>query len=368
MNMMRLIVILFCFYSANILAIDTNEKKMEARINLGKMGLEFNYDDFFKSVKNTDVLAVKSFIDAGLNISGDIGKATLILAIKNNNKEIVDLLISADKAIELQYKSMLFLSEQNIVIEKESFLKAIREENTTQIEHFANIFYPNDIHAGKQTYFHVALIEKLESSTKVLESKGGRIDMDDPFTYDLFVSEAYRGNIFLLSYFIDKGININQPDSKGNFALINAVRGEQFETTEFLINKKADLKIRDKSLVYAHEYAALSKNKKIYDLFIKHGEIDENNNLNKSVNNSKIGKSIYLEHCSACHQENGEGVIGLFPSLVTSNIASGNREDLIEYINKGNPDNLMPAYENMLSKTDIKALAIYVNKFSTNKE
>ena len=48
---------------------------------------------------------------------------------------------------------------------------------------------------------------------------------------------------------------------------------------------------------------------------------------------SKIrGKEIYSNYCITCHQENGEGVVGVFPPLASSDFLLENNEKAIRAI------------------------------------
>jgi len=53
-----------------------------------------------------------------------------------------------------------------------------------------------------------------------------------------------------------------------------------------------------------------------------------------SVSNVQNGKSVYETYCMSCHQENGEGIPGAFPSIVkTGHLADKNK--LVKIILQG---------------------------------
>lgn len=57
-------------------------------------------------------------------------------------------------------------------------------------------------------------------------------------------------------------------------------------------------------------------------------------NQQPSAANLQNGKTVYETYCMSCHQENGNGIEGAFPSLVKSgNLADKNR--LVQIITKG---------------------------------
>lgn len=76
------------------------------------------------------------------------------------------------------------------------------------------------------------------------------------------------------------------------------------------------------------------------------------------------GEELYMTHCSACHQADGEGLPGAFPSLHTSDIlADDDTEMLIKIILKGydaNPEYaVMTPFEDILSDDEISAILTY---------
>ncbi len=57
-------------------------------------------------------------------------------------------------------------------------------------------------------------------------------------------------------------------------------------------------------------------------------------NQQPSAANLQNGKTVYETYCMSCHQENGNGIEGAFPSLVkTGNLVDKNR--LVQIITKG---------------------------------
>ncbi len=57
-------------------------------------------------------------------------------------------------------------------------------------------------------------------------------------------------------------------------------------------------------------------------------------NQQQAAVNLQNGKTVYETYCMSCHQENGNGIEGAFPSLVkTGNLVDKNR--LVQVITKG---------------------------------
>jgi cytochrome c oxidase subunit 2 len=79
------------------------------------------------------------------------------------------------------------------------------------------------------------------------------------------------------------------------------------------------------------------------------------------------GKDVYATQCASCHQSNGEGLAPAFPALAGSEIATGPIEEHIEVVLHGVNGTAMPAWENMLSESDIAAALTYTRNAFGNE-
>lgn len=71
------------------------------------------------------------------------------------------------------------------------------------------------------------------------------------------------------------------------------------------------------------------------------------------------GEKLYNTHCSTCHQANGQGLPGAFPSLVGSPIATGPVAEHIDIVLNGKPGTAMLAYGPQLSDAELAAIITY---------
>ena len=71
------------------------------------------------------------------------------------------------------------------------------------------------------------------------------------------------------------------------------------------------------------------------------------------------GEDVYGRWCAACHQADGSGVPGVFPSLKEGSLAVGAIEDHIDVIVNGVPGTAMQAFGEQLSEVDIAAVVTY---------
>lgn len=84
--------------------------------------------------------------------------------------------------------------------------------------------------------------------------------------------------------------------------------------------------------------------------------------MNLSMEESmKLGEKVYVGHCAACHQVNGEGLPGAFPALKNSKMAITSSELAahIEIVLNGKTGTSMQAFGKQLTLQEIAAVVTY---------
>ncbi|WP_421863496.1 cytochrome c oxidase subunit II [Motiliproteus sp.] len=71
------------------------------------------------------------------------------------------------------------------------------------------------------------------------------------------------------------------------------------------------------------------------------------------------GQTLYLQHCSVCHQPSGLGVNGVFPALKGSGLVTGPAEAHIDIVVNGKPGTAMAAFGATLSAEQLAAIISY---------
>ncbi|NVK01695.1 MAG: cytochrome c oxidase subunit II [Oceanospirillaceae bacterium] len=71
------------------------------------------------------------------------------------------------------------------------------------------------------------------------------------------------------------------------------------------------------------------------------------------------GEEVYLKACAACHQPNGQGLPGAFPSLVGTEIVKGDIAKHIDIVVNGKAGSAMQAFKDQLSAEEIAAVVTY---------
>ena len=73
------------------------------------------------------------------------------------------------------------------------------------------------------------------------------------------------------------------------------------------------------------------------------------------------GQSVYEVNCVACHQTNGQGIAGIFPALVGSDIVLNNKERNIEILMEGVQGAAMNSFS-YLSEVEIASVITYTRQ------
>ena len=71
------------------------------------------------------------------------------------------------------------------------------------------------------------------------------------------------------------------------------------------------------------------------------------------------GSEVYAARCAACHQPNGEGIPGTFPSIKGSPIATGDKSQHLNLVMNGKPGTAMVAFGPQLNDLEIAAVITY---------
>ncbi|MEM7101031.1 MAG: cytochrome c oxidase subunit II [Pseudomonadota bacterium] len=71
------------------------------------------------------------------------------------------------------------------------------------------------------------------------------------------------------------------------------------------------------------------------------------------------GEAVYTTFCASCHQANGQGVPPVFPSLVGTPVATGDRDEHIRLVLDGVPGTSMQAFGKQLDAAQMAAVVHY---------
>jgi len=71
------------------------------------------------------------------------------------------------------------------------------------------------------------------------------------------------------------------------------------------------------------------------------------------------GKQVYEANCMSCHQAQGQGIPGMFPSIAGSAVATGSVDRHLSTVMHGVDGTLMTGFSNILSDADLAAVITY---------
>jgi cytochrome c oxidase subunit II len=71
------------------------------------------------------------------------------------------------------------------------------------------------------------------------------------------------------------------------------------------------------------------------------------------------GEQVYMARCAACHQPNGAGLPGVFPSLIASPLIKGPVEGHLDIVLHGKSGTAMQAFDKQLTAKEIAAVVTY---------
>tara|TARA_Y100000817_G_scaffold52538_1_gene38176 strand:+ start:390 stop:1520 length:1131 start_codon:yes stop_codon:yes gene_type:complete len=75
-----------------------------------------------------------------------------------------------------------------------------------------------------------------------------------------------------------------------------------------------------------------------------------------------IGEEVYLKHCVACHQVNGEGLPPVFPALAGSDVVMNDKAKQVEILMEGVQGAAMQSFAEQLTEVEVAAVITYTRK------
>jgi ankyrin repeat protein len=252
----------------------TDETTPEMAQNVLKLrGYNFTEHEFFRAINMEDAVAVRGFLQAGINpnAKNEKGETALTFAAQYKDPKITQLLVEkADLNLRDEGgNTPLFVAIKN---KKDDLFNLLLEKGAD----------PNGSGAvsektKNQTALYVAILQGREDLVEKLLNKGADPNIADS-TGALPLSEAVLrrdANPRVVKMFLDKGANPNAKESDGITPLMYAAENNQInpqtrnEIVQMLLDKGADKTIRDKDGKTAADWAKKGGNKETAELLQK---------------------------------------------------------------------------------------------------
>jgi ankyrin repeat protein len=252
----------------------TDETTSEMAQNVLKLrGYQFTEPEFFRAINMEDAVAVRGFLQAGINpnAKNDKGETALTYAIRYKDPKIAKLLVEKSdlNLRDDNGNTPLFVAIKN---EKQELFDLLLEKGAD----------PNSSGAPtektkNQTALYVAILQNREDLIQKLLDKGADPNIADS-TGALPLSEAVLrrdANPRVVKMLLDKGANPNTKESDGVTPLMYAAENKNInpqtrnEIVQLLLDKGADKTIKDKNGKTAVDWAKKGGNKNTVELLQK---------------------------------------------------------------------------------------------------
>jgi ankyrin repeat protein len=252
----------------------SDETTPEMAENMLKLrGYKLTEEDFFRAINMEDAVAVRGFLQAGINANAknEKGETALNYAILYKDPKIAALLMEkADLNARDDAGNMpLFVALKN---EKEDLFKQLLEKGADP-----NSSGTASEKTKNQTVLYVAILQGREDLIQTLLDKGADPNIPDS-TGALPLSEAVlrRGaNPRVVKMLLDKGADPNAQEADKVTPLMYAAENNMInpetrnEIVQMLLDKGADKTIKDKDGKTALDWAKKGGNKNTVELLQK---------------------------------------------------------------------------------------------------
>lgn len=222
-----------CFAQAPTISAE----RLQARKDLGQLGVEYSKESFVKQAAEGDTIAVQLFLAAGMNPNSHNkdGKTALWSAANSRFAETVQALIAGGASVNPPKNA----NEQPalVVASQVGCLDCVK----------ILVDYGADPNAGGPLYEAASQPDSPGLDIiKLLVAKGAAVDG----IYDLgptpLMRAARGGSSQIVRFLVEHGANVKAGDSNGETALIVAARAHKPEIIRFLIERGADVNAKTK--------------------------------------------------------------------------------------------------------------------------
>ncbi|WP_214303322.1 ankyrin repeat domain-containing protein [Wolbachia endosymbiont of Erebia cassioides] len=287
-------------------AIVSNSKCIASICNSEDVIVEFNKEklvlsteQLFNAVRQNNLDKVRELINQGASINaqevGIYGKKPIHIAAENNNKNIIEFLLSRGVSIDdtervgntpLHYaawrgglEAAEFLVDRGASINaadnsgKKPVHVAAENNNKNVIEFLLSKGVSVDeIDKNGWTPLHyTARFSQLEAA-KLLVDKGANINAQNVYGREPIHIAAEHDNKNIIELLLNKGVSVNEVDKDGWTPLHWASWSGHLDVVEYLIRKGANINAADNSGKRPVHVAAESNNKNIIEFLLSKGE------------------------------------------------------------------------------------------------
>ncbi|CAH1397491.1 unnamed protein product [Nezara viridula] len=217
------------------------------------------------AIKKNNINIVNSLLKNGANVNhlNMYRESPLMIATKNGNEAIVNLLLS--KYVSVDVEDEFGNTALQIAISKMSI---------NVVKSFLNngaMYKVNKLNLYNESALMIATKEGNEAIVNLLLSMNANVDVQDRDGNTALDLAIMKKNINIAEALLNNGANVNAQGETGTTPLMAAASNGDEAMVNFLLFKKASLKIRDDFGNEAIHLAAQRGNIKVIEMLLGHG-------------------------------------------------------------------------------------------------
>ena len=306
-------------YKAVDLALKNPSMKTRESIKVLKYLLN---NGFFEACRVQDFTRITKYLKAGanINVKDSSGNTALILAVRRNQKELVDSLLQSNADVNIQNKdgntALMFAVSKKCVTQYPNSYAKIKIQTSqgnmgllsavarnqrgivrALLESGANVFMQNN--DGNTALIFAVSANQIELANILLDYNANYANSIGVNTIN---NAGYKASDYARKYFKNL-TDINAQDSNGNTALILAVIHNQIELVKFLIKVGANIDKQNNDGNTALMFAASGNQSKIVNLLLNYNA-DVNIKNNKGYKALSYAKKFLSDQATVTRLEN----------------------------------------------------------------
>lgn len=265
-----ILILLVAFFSFACTRSDDTTPEMAQRM-LKLRGFEFTEAELFRAIKLDDAIAVKGFMQGGMNpnAKNEKGETALTYAIKNADNKLIKVLI--EKA-DLNKRDELGNAPLHLALnkDKDEIFKLLLEKGAD-----VNVPGRRNEQIKDQTVLHLAIAKEDAELAKDLLKRGADPNKANNLGQLPLIEAvlASKLDVELIKMMIEKGADVNkkEPESQAHSLIFltnnrDASSEARREVGKLLLAKGADKSIKDKDGKTALDWAKQLKNRELVEL------------------------------------------------------------------------------------------------------
>ena len=222
-------------------------------------GYDFDKKSFFAAAQERDIMAIKGFLDAGMdpNTKDIDSRTVLISAAARGDLEITNILLS--RGADPNVKDLRHYTALSHAVE------AMYEDVVEALLNHPNVD-PNCIGLNARPVLSSYVWRDNTTRVEKMLARGANANAQDADGDTALHGAAQIGNVDIIRMLLDKGANINAKNHQGGTPLMWAAVFGNEKATELLLSRGADASLKDNDGITAAGWAVRNKRENVVQL------------------------------------------------------------------------------------------------------